>query len=56
MQYQIDTIIYGYPDGNISVTEKIDKFINSLTISVSENITFHPIDEHYSSVQASSIT
>lgn len=53
MQYRIDTILYGYPKGNHAVTTKIDAFIKNLTFSVSSDISFHAIDEHFSSTQAS---
>ncbi len=55
-QYGIDTIVYGYPEGNKGVMGKIDKFIASLQFSVADTVTFYPIDEHYSSTQASNIT
>ena len=55
-QYRITTIVYGYPEGNKGVMTKIDKFITWLKFSVPDTVTFHPIDEHYSSTQASNIT
>ena len=55
-QYAIDTIVYGYPEGNFGITKRIDSFIRSLQFSVADTVMFHPIDEHYSSTQASNIT
>lgn len=55
-QYTIDTIVYGYPEWNKGVMSKIDRFIQSLKFSVADTVVFHPIDEHYSSTEASNIT
>ena len=55
-QYRIDTIVYGYPEGNKGVMSRIDKFITSLQFSVADTVSFASIDEHYSSTQASNIT
>ena len=55
-QYNIDTIVYGYPEGNKSITKRIDSFVQSLKFSVADTVIFTPIDEHYSSTQASNIT
>ena len=56
MQYRIDTIVYGYPEGNKAITDKIDRFVHSLKISVDESMIFAAVDEHYSSVEASDRT
>ncbi len=56
MRYQIDHIVYGYPMGNHTITSKIDKFVSSLKFSLPETIIYTPIDEHYSSVQASDMS
>lgn len=56
MEYGITHIVYGYPSGNQNVVSKIDNFIKNLRFSVSETIVFVPIDEHFSSTQASVIT
>lgn len=56
LEYRIDTIVYGYPQGNKALMSKIDSFVTNLQFSVEDSIVFVPIDEHYSSVQASAIT
>lgn len=56
MQYQIDTVVYGYPTGNRNVIAKIDNFINNMKYCVSDTVMFQSIDEHYSSTQASDVT
>lgn len=55
-QYAIDTIVYGYPEGNKGITKRIDNFIHSLKFSVVDTVSFVSIDEHYSSTQASNVT
>ena len=55
-QYNIDTIVYGYPEGNFGIMKRIDSFIRSLQFSVADTVIFTSIDEHYSSTQASNIT
>lgn len=55
-EYSIDTIVYGYPEGNKGITKRIDSFIHSLKFSVADTVSFVPIDEHYSSTQASNVT
>jgi RNase H-fold protein (predicted Holliday junction resolvase) len=56
MQYQIDMVLYGYPTGNRNVIAKIDNFIKNMKYCVSDTVVFQPIDEHYSSTQASDLT
>ena len=56
MQYQIDTVIYGYPTGNRNVITKIDNFIKNMKYCVSDTVVFQSIDEHYTSTQASART
>ncbi len=56
MQYQIETVLYGYPTGNRNVIAKIDNFIKNMKYCVSDTVIFQPIDEHYSSTQASEVT
>lgn len=56
VQYRITTLVYGYPQGNEAVGQKIDKFISALKFSLDPETKFFPVDEHYSSVQAGEIT
>lgn len=55
-QQGITHIVYGYPTGNKWVIGKIDSFIKSLQYCIPDTVTVEPIDEHYSSTQASDIT
>lgn len=56
MQYQIETVLYGYPTGNRNVIAKIDNFIKNMKYCVADTVVFQSIDEHYSSTQASDLT
>lgn len=56
MRYRIDHIIYGYPSGNTNIIKKITHFVTQLKTCLPDTVMFHPIDEHFSSVQASART
>lgn len=56
MEYKISTVLYGYPTGNKTVVSKIDGFVKNMKYCVSDSVVFEPIDEHYSSTEASDRT